>query len=56
VVIGKNAKNVSEADALDYVAGYTIANDVTARDWQRRTSQFASGKMLDTFGPFSRCW
>ena len=51
VVIGKQGKNISEADALDHVAGYTIANDVTARDWQRRTTQFAAGKMLDTFGP-----
>ena len=51
VVIGQTCKNVSEEDALDFVAGYTVANDVTARDWQRRTSQFTSGKMLDTFGP-----
>ena len=51
IIIGKRCKNVSEADALDYVAGYTVANDVSARDWQRRTSQFTAGKMLDTFGP-----
>ncbi len=51
VVIGKTCKNVAEADALDYVAGYTVANDVTARDWQRRTSQFTAGKMVDGFGP-----
>ncbi len=51
VVIGRTCTNVSEADALDYVAGYTIGNDVSARGWQRRTSQFAMGKMIDTFGP-----
>lgn len=51
VIIGRSCKNVSEAEALDYVAGYTVANDVSARDWQRRTSQFTVGKMVDTFGP-----
>ena len=51
VIMGERCKNVPEEIALDYVAGYTVANDVTARDWQRRTSQFTSGKMLDTFGP-----
>lgn len=51
VIIGRNCYGVAEADALDYVAGYTISNDVTARDWQRRTSQFTAGKMVDTFGP-----
>lgn len=51
VVIGRTCKDVSEADALDYVGGYTAALDVTARDLQRRTSQFTAGKMLDTFGP-----
>ncbi len=51
VIIGKTCKNVSEADALDYVAGYACANDVTARDWQWRTSQFTTGKMVDGFGP-----
>ena len=51
VVIGQRCRNVSEADALDYVAGYTVANDVTDRVWQRRTSQFTIGKMIDEFGP-----
>lgn len=51
VIIGKTCKNVSETDALDYVAGYACANDVTARDWQRRTSQFTAGKMIDGFAP-----
>ncbi|MFT5193235.1 MAG: acylpyruvate hydrolase [Cellvibrionaceae bacterium] len=51
VIIGKTCYQVSEEDALDYVAGYTCANDVSARDLQRLTTQFTTGKMLDTFGP-----
>lgn len=51
VVIGTGGRDIPEADALRHVAGYTIGNDVTARDWQRRTSQFDQGKMFDTFGP-----
>ncbi|WP_042350769.1 fumarylacetoacetate hydrolase family protein [Bacillus massiliigorillae] len=46
-VIGKRAKNVSQADALDYVAGYSVANDVTYRDFQRRTLQWLQGKTVD---------
>lgn len=51
VIIGKKCKNVSEDEAMDYVFGYACANDVCERAWQRRTSQFASGKMVDEFGP-----
>ena len=51
VIIGKSCYQVSEEDALGYVAGYACANDVSARDLQRQTSQFTAGKMLDTFGP-----
>jgi 2-keto-4-pentenoate hydratase/2-oxohepta-3-ene-1,7-dioic acid hydratase in catechol pathway len=53
VVIGKTCKNVSKADALDYVLGYTAANDVSARDWQNRLNggQFCQGKSFDTFCP-----
>ena len=51
VVIGKRARYVSEDRALEYVAGYTIFNDVTARDYQNRTSQWTLGKSFDTFGP-----
>jgi 2-keto-4-pentenoate hydratase/2-oxohepta-3-ene-1,7-dioic acid hydratase in catechol pathway len=55
IVIGKAAKDVSKADALDYVFGYTIANDVSARDWQRDKNlgggQFARGKSFDGFCP-----
>ena len=51
VVIGRRAKGVSEADALDYVFGYTLINDVTARDLQRGDGQWVRGKSLDTFAP-----
>jgi len=53
VVIGKKTKNVSEADALDHVAGYTVGNDVSARDWQLRKpgGQWLLGKTCDTFAP-----
>jgi len=51
VIIGKTAKNVSLDDALDYVFGYTCANDVTARDCQLRDGQWARGKSFDTFAP-----
>jgi 2-keto-4-pentenoate hydratase/2-oxohepta-3-ene-1,7-dioic acid hydratase in catechol pathway len=50
IVIGRRAKDVSVEIAMDYVGGYTLFNDVTARDWQRRTSQWALGKSFDTFG------
>jgi 2-keto-4-pentenoate hydratase/2-oxohepta-3-ene-1,7-dioic acid hydratase in catechol pathway len=48
------AKAVSEADALDYVFGYTLMNDVTARDLQRKDGQWTRGKGLDTFAPLAR--
>ena len=51
VVIGRRARRVSEAEALDYVFGYTLMNDVTARDLQRRDGQWTRGKGLDTFAP-----
>lgn len=52
VVIGRTAKNVTEANALDHVLGYTCANDVSARDWQLRLDkQWARGKSFDTFCP-----
>lgn len=51
VVIGRRAKTVTESDALAHVAGYTCANDVSAHDIEFRTSQWTSGKMLDTFCP-----
>ena len=51
VVIGKRCKEVSESDALTCVAGYTIMNDVSARDLQMQTGQWTAGKTLDTFAP-----
>jgi len=51
VVIGRRCRNVPEAQALDYVAGYTVINDVSARDWQFRNSQWTLGKTPDTFCP-----
>ena len=50
-VIGKEAKNVSADSAMDYIAGYTIMNDVTARDLQRTERQWVRAKGLDTFAP-----
>ncbi|MFH8250260.1 fumarylacetoacetate hydrolase family protein [Microbacterium sp. B2969] len=50
-VIGRIAKNVSASDALDYVFGYTIANDLTARDWQKTDGQWARAKGFDTSCP-----
>ncbi len=50
VVIGRPARHVAEADALDYVAGYTIMNDGSVRDWQRRVAQVAPGKNFDRSG------
>ena len=51
IVIGQMAKNVSEADALNYVWGFTIANDVTARDLQFSDDQWARSKAFDSFCP-----
>ena len=53
VVIGRECKNVSRDDALDYVFGYTCANDVSARDWQIKYggSQWCRGQTFDTFCP-----
>jgi acylpyruvate hydrolase len=51
VVIGRRGRNIPEADALAYVAGYMPLNDVSARDWQGRTSQWVIGKTPDTFCP-----
>ncbi|MGG1943473.1 ureidoglycolate lyase [Trinickia sp. NRRL B-1857] len=52
VVIGKACKNVEAANALDYVAGYCVVNDVSEREWQiERGGQWDKGKGFDTFGP-----
>lgn len=51
VIIGQKGRRIARANALDYVWGYTIINDVTARDLQGRHSQWLIGKSQDTFGP-----
>ena len=57
VVIGRDCKNVSKGDALDYVLGYTCANDVSGRTWQTKKggSQWCRGKSFDTFLPLGPC-
>ncbi len=51
IVIGRTAKHVKSADWQDYVLGFTCANDVTARDLQKKDVQFTRGKGFDTFCP-----
>src|SRR5260370_1492897 len=51
VVIGKSGRHIPEAGWRDYVFGYTIVNDVSARDFQLQTSQWTMGKTFDTFAP-----
>ncbi|NIP43980.1 MAG: fumarylacetoacetate hydrolase family protein [candidate division Zixibacteria bacterium] len=50
-VIGKKAKHVAVDESMDYIAGYVVFNDVSARDYQLRVSQWTIGKSFDTFGP-----
>ena len=52
VVIGKGGRHIPEAAAFDHVAGYSIYNDVSVRDWQRHAQQIASGKNFVGTGPF----
>jgi 2-keto-4-pentenoate hydratase/2-oxohepta-3-ene-1,7-dioic acid hydratase in catechol pathway len=57
VVIGRACKNVSRAEALNYVLGYTCANDVSSRDWQLKLGggQWCRGKFFDTYAPLGPC-
>ena len=55
IVIGREAKNVKAANWRDYVLGFTCANDVTARDLQKKDVQFTRGKGFDTFCPIGPC-
>ncbi|KAM3960644.1 fumarylacetoacetate hydrolase [Aphomia sociella] len=57
VVIGKKASFVKAADAYDYIFGYTVAQDISARDWQKEKNggQFLLGKSMDTFCPIGPC-
>ena len=51
VIIGKTCKNVDESESKDYIFGYMVFNDVSARDIQMRDKQFTRGKSFDTFAP-----
>lgn len=55
VIVGRDARDVKEADAMEFISGYAIANDVSARWWQKQGSggQFVRGKSFDTFCPLS---
>lgn len=61
ILIGKDAKDVSEEEALDYVGGYTVGNDVSARDWQREAGkagpvpQWGFSKSFDKYAPLGPC-
>jgi 2-keto-4-pentenoate hydratase/2-oxohepta-3-ene-1,7-dioic acid hydratase in catechol pathway len=55
IVIGREAKNVGRAHWRDYVLGFTCADDVTARDLQKKDVQFTRGKSFDTFLPLGPC-
>jgi 2-keto-4-pentenoate hydratase/2-oxohepta-3-ene-1,7-dioic acid hydratase in catechol pathway len=57
VILGKDCKNATRDNALDYVLGYTCGNDVTARDWQKcfGGNQWSRGKSFDTFAPLGPC-
>ena len=54
MIIGKQAKHLSKADAMSCVFGYTIGNDVSERTWQRGDRTFWRGKNADTFKPWDR--
>ncbi len=51
VVIGSETRNVSSGDVLDHIAGFCVLNDVSVRDWQRRTVQFLAGKTFEALTP-----
>jgi len=51
VVIGRRGRYIKESEAYDYIAGYTAFNDISVRDWQKRTPQWLQGKSFDRTGP-----
>lgn len=61
IVIGKDGKDITEENALNYVAGYTVGNDVSARDWQREAGkagpvpQWTFSKSFDKYAPLGPC-
>lgn len=56
VIIGRHARNVKPENAMDYVLGYTIVNDITARDLQKKDGQWTRGKGFDTFCSVGPCY
>jgi 2-keto-4-pentenoate hydratase/2-oxohepta-3-ene-1,7-dioic acid hydratase in catechol pathway len=56
LVIGRRAKRLTERNAMDFVAGFTIVNDVTARDLQKKDGQWTRGKGFDSFCPVGPWW
>jgi 2-keto-4-pentenoate hydratase/2-oxohepta-3-ene-1,7-dioic acid hydratase in catechol pathway len=55
IVIGKRGKNIPVSDAKDYIFGYTVFNDISARDIQFKDGQWTRGKSFDTFAPMGPC-
>lgn len=55
VIIGREGRGIGASRAMDHVWGYTVVNDVTARDWQGRHKQWLMGKSFDTFCPMGPC-
>jgi len=55
IIIGKRGKNIAASDAKDYIFGYTVFNDVSARDIQFKDGQWTRGKSFDTFAPIGPC-
>ncbi len=55
VVLGKAGRDIPVEEALDHVLGYTVANDVSARRWQRKLGQWCYAKSFDTFCPLGQC-
>lgn len=56
LVIGRRARRVPAASAWEIVAGFTVLNDITARDWQKKDGQWTRAKGSDTFCPVGPCW
>ncbi|MCS7041534.1 MAG: fumarylacetoacetate hydrolase family protein [Bryobacteraceae bacterium] len=56
LVIGRRARRVAAAAAWDVIAGFTVLNDITARDWQKKDGQWTRAKGADTFCPVGPCW
>lgn len=55
IVIGRTAKNVSQEQAREHIAGYTVVNDISMRDWQNRTNQWFQGKNFEASTPVGPC-